>query len=70
MTVTYDGHLVTDGRTVEPCCAHMHRVLMTGMIKCVSSKARGITMALHVEDRTNIPIIGCPFCGAKTEVTK
>lgn len=67
MSVTYDGKLVLNGKTIEPCCHSMQLCIFTGLIY-VGSQAKAPTIALRTGDKKGIRIVRCPFCGAQAEV--
>ncbi len=69
MTATYDGHLVLrpKAKAVEPCCAPMHRTYFARTVYLGAHDKRPALM-LRIGDKSGLPMVACPFCGASVEV--
>lgn len=72
MTCTYDGRLLTGPMGIEPCCADLHALVVTGQIYLgkVTSKGGPTLMVpkLRTGDKAGRTISCCPCCGATAEV--
>lgn len=65
MTATYDGRLTVTKDGISPCCRAMD---ICALRRQIYVSAKGQMMLRSSEDpKKGMPMVCCPFCGAKQE---